>query len=73
MKQSDQRAYAQLGTAGLDRLDIRVETFDDEFITGMTRIFNETPVRQGRRFWHYGKDFDTVRSSLHEILIARPW
>ncbi len=27
----------------------------------MTDIFNETPVRQGRRYWHYGKDFETVK------------
>jgi hypothetical protein len=24
-------------------------------------IYNETPVRQGRRFWHYGKNFATVQ------------
>lgn len=48
----------------LNRLDIRIETFDDPFIAGMTRIFNETPVRQGRRFWHYGKDFDTVKEQF---------
>lgn len=45
----------------LNRLDVRVERFDDAFVAGMTRIFNETPVRQGRPFWHYGKDFDTVK------------
>lgn len=38
----------------------RVE-YDDAFVQGMTDIFNETPVRQGRTFWHYGKDFETVK------------
>ena len=48
----------------LNRLDVRVETFDDDFVAGMTRIFNETPIRQGRPFWHYGKDFDTVKKQF---------
>src|SRR5712691_10673192 len=34
----------------------------------MTEIFNETPVRQGRRFWHYGKDFDTVKRQFSRYL-----
>ena len=24
-------------------------------------IYNETPVRQGKKFWHYNKDFETVK------------
>jgi hypothetical protein len=43
---------------------VRVTAFDDEFVRGMTAIFNETPVRQGRRFWHYGKDFATVKEQF---------
>src|SRR5262249_4767949 len=35
---------------------------------GMTAIFNETPVRQGRRFWHYGKDFETVKRQFSRYL-----
>jgi hypothetical protein len=35
--------------------------FDDEFVNGIQRIYNETPIRQGRRFWHFGKDFETVK------------
>jgi hypothetical protein len=42
--------------------------FDDEFVAGMTRIFNETPVRQGRRFWHYGKDFATIKQQFSRFL-----
>ena len=46
-----------------------VETeFSDDFIKGMTEIFNETPVRQGRRFWHYGKDFETVKRQFSRYL-----
>src|SRR5262249_47490975 len=34
----------------------------------MTAIFNETPVRQGRRFWHYGKDFHTVKTQFSRFI-----
>src|SRR5262245_15697000 len=40
---------------------VEVAGFDDEFVKGIVNIYNETPIRQGRRFWHYGKDFDTVK------------
>jgi hypothetical protein len=35
--------------------------FDDSLIGGISGIYNETPIRQGRRFPHYGKDLDTLR------------
>jgi hypothetical protein len=39
---------------------IREMPFDDTLVKGICEIYNETPVRQGRRFSHYGKDFKTV-------------
>jgi hypothetical protein len=30
-------------------------------VKGIVNIYNETRIRQGRLFWHYGKDFDTVK------------
>ena len=36
-------------------------SFDDKLVEGITRIYNETPIRQGRRFRHYGKDQEAVR------------
>ena len=47
---------------------VRHCTYDDEFIRGMTAIFNEAPVRQGRRFWHYGKDFETVKRQFARFI-----
>jgi hypothetical protein len=35
--------------------------FDDDFVEDIQRIYNETPIRQGRRFWHFGKDFETIK------------
>lgn len=43
---------------------VREGPYDDDFVAGMCRIFNETPIRQGRRFWHYGKDQDTIREQF---------
>jgi hypothetical protein len=42
-------------------LTVRIATFDDAFVAGIKAIYDETPVRQGTRFWHYGKDPETIR------------
>jgi hypothetical protein len=39
---------------------IREVEFDENLAIGIWQIYNECPVRQGRRFRHYGKDFNTV-------------
>lgn len=39
---------------------IREVTFDRTLAKGIWEIYNECPVRQGRRFPHYGKDLETV-------------
>jgi len=28
------------------------------------KIFNQSPVRRGKRFWYYGKDFETVKKEM---------
>jgi hypothetical protein len=33
----------------------------DEFVKGIKRIYDESPVRQGMKFWHFGKDLERVR------------
>ena len=40
---------------------VREVPFDDDLVRGIWEIYNECPIRQGRRFPHYGKDFKTVR------------
>ena len=40
---------------------VREAPFDDAFARGIWEIYSESPVRQGRRFAHYGKSFDQVR------------
>src|SRR5438034_10239259 len=49
-------------------IEVREASYDDAFVQGMTDIFNETPVRQGRQFWHYGKDIETVKRQISRFL-----
>ncbi|KAA6457873.1 hypothetical protein DYQ86_21125 [Acidobacteria bacterium AB60] len=39
---------------------LREVPFGGELVGGIWQIYNETPVRQGRPYPHYGKDLDTV-------------
>lgn len=39
----------------------RTSAFDDALVAGIRQIYDETPFRQGRAFWHYGKSIDEVR------------
>ena len=39
----------------------QVAELDDDFIKGIKRIYDESPIRQGMRFWHYRKSLDRVR------------
>jgi len=49
-------------------VDARVVEFDDEFVSGVREIYAESPARQGRAFWHYNKDFQTVKNELKTYL-----
>jgi len=40
---------------------MREVPFDDKLVAGIWEIYNECPIRQRRRFPHYGKDLKTVR------------
>jgi hypothetical protein len=51
----DVRKAAKLGVV------VRQVSFDDDFVRGIQGIYDETPIRQGHPFWHYKKDFDSVK------------
>jgi len=42
-------------------LVVREAAFDDDFVKGISGIYNESPIRQGKRFWHYHKSLEAVR------------
>jgi hypothetical protein len=41
-------------------VEIREVFFGDDLVKGISEIYNETPVRQGRRFPHYGQSLESV-------------
>jgi hypothetical protein len=41
-----------------------VVSYSDAFAEGVWRIYNETPIRQGRAFSHYGWKLETVKTML---------
>ncbi len=40
---------------------VREVPFDDALVGAISTIYNESKVRQGKRFRHFGKDLDTLR------------
>jgi len=42
--------------------------FSDEIVRGVVEINNETPIRQGRPFVHYGKSFEVVNKEYSTYL-----
>lgn len=40
---------------------VRPVAYDDALAQGIYKLCNESPMRQGKPFWHYGKDFETVK------------
>jgi hypothetical protein len=42
-------------------IELREIPFDDALVRGICEIYNECPIRQGKRFPHYGMSFERVR------------
>ncbi len=49
-------------------IEVRIDDYSDEFVKGIVDIYNETPIRQGRPFHHYGKGFDRVKAENSSYL-----
>jgi hypothetical protein len=62
IESSVQRAIRKAAKNGIE---VRQVELDDEFIQGIVKINNDTPIRQGRVFWHFQKSFEEVK---HEHL-----
>lgn len=42
-------------------IEVRLEEFSESLLHGIKAIYDESPVRQGRRNRHYKKDLETIR------------
>src|SRR6202043_417643 len=60
-KQVDFKVRNKVRKATKNGVVVREVPFDDDYVAGIHAIYNESPTRQGKAFWHYGKDFETVR------------
>lgn len=60
-KQIDSKNRNVIRKAEKKGVVVKVVDFNDDLVQGIMDIYNETPVRQGKPFWHYGKDFETVK------------
>ena len=67
-KQIERKARNKVRKAQKNGVIVKPATFDDRFVQGITSIFNETPIRQGRHYLHYGKDFETVKREFSRFL-----
>jgi len=52
------------------RKGVRTEVvrFGDVLVEGIWSIFNECPVRQGKKFWHFGKPVAVLREEIASYL-----
>lgn len=52
---------------------VRVEEFNDSLADGLVGLFNETPIRQGRRYGYYGWNLQEVRQEWATQLDQSFW
>jgi hypothetical protein len=44
-------------------VEVRCVPFTDDLVRGIKEIYDESPIRQGRKFWHYNKELEQVRAA----------
>jgi hypothetical protein len=62
LKNAKKDVKENLRRAKREGITVKVCEYTDEFVRGIKGIYDETPFRQGRPFWHYGKDFEVVKA-----------
>ncbi len=60
-KQVDAKTRNMVRKAEKRGIEIREVPFDETLINGIVRIYNESPIRQGKRFPHYGMSVERAR------------
>jgi hypothetical protein len=72
MNRLPQESRKNVRRAAKREVVVKEVPFDDELVRGIKGIYDETPVRQGRAFWHYGKDFEAVKME-NSTYLERSW
>src|SRR5262249_48076692 len=60
-KQVNDKTRNMVRKAQKSGVELRPVSYSDKFVQGIVKIYNESPVRQGKPFKHYGKTFDTIK------------
>jgi hypothetical protein len=60
-KQINDKTRNMIRKAQKSGVEVRAVEFTDDLVKGIVEIYNESPLRQGKPFRHYGKDFETVK------------
>jgi len=60
-QQVDSKTRNMVRKAEKNGVVVREVPFDNALVEGIWKIYNESPIRQGKRFTHYGEDLETVR------------
>lgn len=69
-KQINDKTRNMVRRGGKAGVSIRVVEFSDELVRGIKVIYDESPIRQGKPFKHYQKDFETLKKD-HSSFIDR--
>jgi len=67
-KQIDSKTRNMVRKAEKKAVEVREVTFDDALVQGIWKVYNESPMRQGVPFQHYGKDLEAVREHAATFL-----
>jgi len=59
--QIDFKARNKARKAAKAGIEVREAVYNDDFVRGISEIYNESPIRQGKPFWHYRKEIEAVR------------
>jgi hypothetical protein len=60
-KQIDFKVRNKVRKAEKNGVVVREVLFDDDYVRGIHAIYNESSIRQGKPFWHFGKDLEYAR------------
>jgi hypothetical protein len=60
-EQIDFKVRNKVRKAAKSGVVVREVPFEDDLIRGICAIYSESPIRQGKPFWHYRKDFESLR------------
>jgi len=60
-RQAKKDVKENLRRAAREGVVVKICDYNDELVWNIKRLYDETPMRQGRPFWHYNKPFDKVK------------